>query len=159
MKTSLGNPGSRFCLLLAPFLAVGAAPLGAAEVGIAATQQLSFGAFVAGTGSVTMQPSGARSTSGSVVALAGDPGQAAQFAVSGDAGATYSITLPGNGTVSLSNGSSTMPINSFVSSPGASGVLSMDGTQVLSVGATLEVSDGQPAGAYSGSFSVIVNYN
>lgn len=133
--------------------------LGAAVIGIATTQPLSFGTFVAGAGSVTLQPSGARSTTGSVIALATDPGHAAQFSVSGDASAAYAITLPGNGTVVLSNGSSNMPVNGFVSSPASGGTLSGDGTSIVNVGATLEVADGQAPGAYSGSFTVTINYN
>lgn len=147
----------RFLLVLA--CVIGTTPLGAAVIGVATTQPLSFGKFVAGAGSVTLHPSGARSAGGSVVLLTSDPGQAAQFSVSGDAAATYAVTLPGNGSVVLSNGSSNMPVNGFVSSPASSGTLSGGGTQILNVGATLEIAAGQQPGAYSGSFNVIVDYN
>ena len=106
-----------------------------------------------------MTPSGARTTSGNVVTLSADPGQAAQFLVSGDPSTTYAITLPVDGTVVLSNGAIDMPVSGFVSDPAANGVLPGSGSQLLSVGATLHVAAGQPAGSYSGSFSVTVNYN
>lgn len=137
--------------------ALGTLPAAAAEVDLVPTQDLSFGAFVAGTGSVTIQPGGARSTSGGIVVLSSDPGQAGQFSATGDTGVSYAITLPADGTVFLSNGSSNMPVNGFVSSPASGGVFLS--TQVIAVGATLEVAEGQPVGAYSGSFTVIVNYN
>lgn len=159
MVTARAYPHNRCCFLLALVCVTGAPSLGAAEIGIAATQQLSFGKFVAGAGTVTVHPSGARSVAGSVVALDGDPGQAAQFTVSGDAAASYALTLPGNGIVMLSNGSSSMPVNGFASSPPSGGTLSGDGTRIVTVGATLEVGNGQPPGAYSGSFTVIVEYN
>lgn len=131
----------------------------AAEVQVSATQQLGFGSFTAGSGTVSVTPSGARTTTGNVVALSADPGQAAQFLVSGDPSMTYAITLPVDGTVTLSNGATDMPVNGFVSDPASSGVLPGSGSQVLSVGATLHVATDQPTGSYSGSFSVTVNYN
>lgn len=53
-----------------------------------------------------------------------------------------------------------MWLTNFTSQPsGAGGQLDGGGVQVLSVGATLEVGSSQTSGDYSGSFSVIVNYN
>lgn len=132
-------------------------PASAAEIALVPTRDLSFGAFVAGTGSVTIPAVGARSTSGGVVGFSSDGGSAAQFSVTGDEGATYAITLPADGTVLLGNGSSNMPVNRFVSSPSPGGTIFS--TQVISVGATLDVVDGQATGSYSGSFTVIVDYN
>ena len=87
-------------------------------------------------------------------------GAAAQFTVSGDANATYTVQLPGNDFVKLTGPGGDMLINDFVSSPsGAGGQLSAGGSQTLLVGATLNVASGQVAGQYSGSFSVIVDYN
>lgn len=132
-------------------------PAGAAEITLVPTRDLAFGAFVAGTGAVTIPAAGARSTSGGVIALSSDGGSAAQFSVSGDEGATYAISLPADGTVFLGNGGSSMPVNQFTSSPSPGGTFL--GTQVISVGATLDVVEGQATGSYSGSFTLVVDYN
>lgn len=145
--------------MLALACATGAAPLAAAPVSIVATQPLSFGKFVAAAGSVSVSPSGTRVTTGGVILLDSGPGQAAQFVVSGDASLTYAVTLPADGTVSMLQGADSMPVNGFVSSPAATGILSPGGSQILNVGARLDVSAGKPAGEYSGSFVVIVEYN
>lgn len=130
-------------------------------ISISNTQALAFGKFAAGSGgSVTIAPSGARSAMGGVALLSSSGGSAAQFTVSGDANFTYSISLPANGTVFLTNGGGqTMSLNNFSSSPGTVGQLSVMGNQTLSVGAALNVGNNQATGAYSGSFDVIVNYD
>ena len=146
------------------WLALAACLLGASAAQaqtLANTSGLSFGSFVAGAGgSIAVTTSGGRSKTGSVFLLSqGGISTAAQFTVSGTAGATYAITLPADGTVALSSGSNTMAVNSFVSFPSAMGTLSGGGTQLLSVGATLTVGNAQPPGSYAGSFSVTINYN
>lgn len=132
-----------------------------AVISLMNTQALAFGGFVAGSGgSVVVAPSGARSATGGVVLVASRAGAAAQFSVSGDPNFTYAISLPVNGTVTLSDGAGhSMNVNNFTSSPSVTGQLSGAGTQQLSVGATLAVGSNQPTGAYSGSFVVSVNYN
>lgn len=123
------------------------------------TQDLSFGAFAAGTGgTVTISPQSARTATGDVTLMTGgqfSQGSAASFDVSGTANATYQITLPADGTITLSgsNGGS-MSVSSFVSSPSGEGQLSSVGTQTLYVGATLGVGSNQAPGTYSGSFNV-----
>lgn len=129
----------------------------AVNIAISNTQALAFGKFAAGSGgSVTVTPGGARSASGGVVLLASGGGTAAQFSVTGDANATYTITLPD--AVTLASGGNSMAVNTFVSSPANPGTLSGSGTQTLNVGATLTVGANQPAGDYTGSFAVTVNY-
>lgn len=124
------------------------------------TQGLSFGAFAAqGGGTVTVAPgSGARSASGSVLLIASGPGAAAQFTVTGTADAGYTITLPPNGAVTLSNGSATMAVNAFLGVPSGTGQLGAGGSQFLSVGATLTVGSNQPPGNYTGVFTVEILY-
>jgi hypothetical protein len=135
------------------------APVAAQSIGN--TAQLSFGAFIAGSGgAVVVSPLGGRSRAGGVVLVGqGAVAGAAQFIINGAAFASYSITLPADNLVRLSNeNSQSMAVQSFVSSPGATGTLPAGGAQVLSVGATLAVGGGQAAGAYTGSFSVTLNY-
>ncbi len=50
-----------------------------------------------------------------------------------------------------------MALNTFTSSP-PNGTLSGGGMQLVQVGATLTVGNGQPAGNYAGTFSITVNY-
>lgn len=84
----------------------------------------------------------------------------ARFTVTGQAGYTYSITLPAS--VSLTGPGPAMTANAFVSNPTvALGGLLTGGTQTLYVGATLNVGASQTAGAYTtaAAFTVTVNYN
>lgn len=122
---------------------------------------LSFGAFTAGSGgTILVSSGGARSKTGSVLLVSqGGSAAAAQFTITGTPNAVFTISLPVDGTVLLSDGgSNTMALNSFVSSPSAVGTLSGGGSQLINVGATLTVGNQQVPGAYSGSFSVTVNY-
>ncbi len=80
--------------------------------------------------------------------------------VTGDPNVGYFIELPADNFVTLSGPGSDMKVTSFSSDPaGANGLLSAGGSQSLSVGGTLSIGNGQAPGSYSGSFSVIVNYN
>ena len=127
---------------------------------LVAAQPLSFGSFAAGTGgTVSISAAGARSKSSGVTLVSSASGAAASFNVSGNANAGYSITLPINGVVSLTNGANSMPVDNFTSSPASSGQLSAGGTQSLAVGATLSVGNAQASGSYSGTFNVTVEYN
>lgn len=154
---------TRFLPKTSLLLLVSIAPVVAAQepITIGNTRSLSFGSFVAGTGgTVILSPQGQRSITGSVTVLPSAPGHSAEFTVSGDPDATYFIDLPSDFSIMLTGPGSDMPLTSFTSEPlGAGGQLGSGGAQVLSVGATLEVGSGQASGDYSGSFSVIVNYN
>ena len=128
---------------------------------ITGVTNLSFGSFLAGSGgSVVISTGGARTQSGSVLLVGqGSGAAAAQFSVVGTANATYSITLPLDNTVVLSDGNgNTMTVNSFVSSPAATGTLSGGGNQVIRIGAALIVGPNQAPGSYAGSFNLTVNY-
>lgn len=131
------------------------------DITIENTRALSFGSFVAGNGgSVTVDTNGNRNAGGDVVLVPSSPGAHAQFTISGDPNTTYTIQLPGNDVVSLTGPGMDMFVNDFTSTPtGAGGQLGAGGSQVLSVGGTLDVGSGQAPGSYSGSFSVTVNYN
>lgn len=117
-------------------------------------------ASVAGT--VVLPPSGPRTTGGAGgVTLPANIGtvSAASFTVSGQANYSYAITLPSS--VSITDGTHTMTVNTFTSSPATTGTLSAGGSQTLTVGATLNVTAGQAAGTYTNAtgVSVTVNYN
>ena len=144
-------------LLLA--VAAAGAPASSSAQTISTVSNLTFGSFVAGTGgTLTVNPGGTRASTGAVVAVAhGTTFGAASFLVSGTRNASYTLTLPVNGTVFLSDGTHTMALNNFSVSP-PNGHLSGGGTQTIRVGATLTVGNGQPAGNYAGTYSLTVNY-
>lgn len=129
-------------------------------IAISKSADLGFGKFSAGTGgTIVLDTSGDRTASGGVVLLTGTGGAAATFDVTGDAGATYAITLPsGAETLTRTSGTETMSVASWVSAPAATGTLT-SGAETVSVGATLTVGNAQVAGEYSGSFNVAVEYN
>jgi hypothetical protein len=110
------------------------------------TVVLSSGSTRVGTSGVTL-PSSAGTVS------------AASFTVAGAPSYTYAISLPA--TAILTNGSHTMTINSFMSTPSGTGTLNSGGTQSLTVGATLSVGAAQSPGTYTnaGAVPVVVNYN
>lgn len=111
-------------------------------------------------GTVVLTPAGARSATGGVTLPAvNGTVTAASFTVDGQGTYTYAITLP-SADLTISSGSNTMVVNTFTSTPSATGALTA-GTQTLNVGATLNVSAAQAAGVYvSGTpFNVTVNYN
>lgn len=136
-----------------------------APITITNLQDMNFGnAAVAGAGTVSLDPDGLRiPTGGITLPVVTGTVAAAAFAVTGEGNSTYSITLPsGNYTITRLTGSETMTVNNFVSSPSvvAGGTLS-DGSQNITVGATLNVNSGQVPGVYTNAtgFDVTVNYN
>ena len=146
-----------FVVVLFPALFL---PLHAAEMTITNGSPLVFGTFSAGSGgTITVNTSGSCSAGGGVILVIADC-IAAEFTVTGDPSLTYLIELPADNFATLSGPGSDMTITGLVSDPaGANGLLSVGGSQNLSVGGTLNIGSNQAAGSYSGSFSVIVNYN
>jgi hypothetical protein len=131
-------------------------------IGITNTQELNFGnvAVSATGGTVVLSPAGVRSTTGGVTlpATAGTV-TVATFNVSGADGYTYAITLPA-AALTISSGGNNMTVDNFSSTPSGTGTLT-GGSEVLSVGATLNVAGSQPSGTYTSAtpFTVTVNYN
>jgi hypothetical protein len=128
------------------------------------TRGLDFGRFAAGTGGTVVlnAATGARTKTGSLILL--NSPSAAQATYNGpkstNGTGTLSVvnTLPANNTVQLSSGANHMYINNFVSSPATISSVPNGSGLVLSVGATLVVGSGQPAGNYTGSYNITVNY-
>ena len=124
---------------------------------------MNFGNIAVGTlgGTVVLAPAGGRTaTTVTLPAVIGTV-SAATFTVSGVGSSTYAITLPtGDYTITRLTGSETMTVNTFTSTPSATGTLA-GGTQTLAVGATLNVTGSQVAGTYTNAvgFPVTVNYN
>ena len=125
------------------------------------TRTLSFGRFVAGSGgSVTIAPNGARSRSGGVILINSAGSGSAGFNMAqlkGGAAKAVVVSMPANGTVSISNGASSMSVGNFVSDSGLVLELTSAGL-ILNIGATLTIAPNQAPGAYSGTFNLTVNY-
>jgi hypothetical protein len=126
------------------------------------TRGLDFGRFVAGTGgTITLSPAGVRSRTGGVLLLNSPTAGQAGFTVarSGNGGSNkaVAISVPANGSIRLSSGANSMAVNSFVNNPTAILAVPNGGTS-LSIGATLTVAPNQPAGTYTGSFPLTVNF-
>jgi hypothetical protein len=127
-------------------------------INILKTADLSFGNFMAGAGTVEVDIAGARTYTGAVVlASGGTAPSAAEFDVSGEPNATYTLTMPT--TLDLSNGANTMTATLVSSLGGSTGTLSGLGAQTLNIGGSLAVADGQASGTYSGTLNVSVDYN
>ena len=151
-----------------PFEAGAATAIGTATavvvrpLSVDASKPLVFGAIQSRTGVVRVAPNGERD--GDSSALVGAGASAGEVTIRGEANATYTVSGTGGTLVDMAGGAS-MAITDLrfadAATPEAeltTGVL-RDGVQVLKVGATLALSDGQETGSYAGSYVVTVNYN
>ncbi|MBE0661526.1 MAG: DUF4402 domain-containing protein [Bacteroidales bacterium] len=128
-------------------------------ISIEKIEDLAFGNIIASAtiGTVTVDVSNNRTQAGGAT-FPTVPGtiSSAEFTATGFSGAVYSITLPADGAIKLSGVGPDMELTAFVHN--AEEVLT-GGTETFQVGATLNVNADQAAGAYTGVFDVIVNYN
>ena len=132
-------------------------------IAIVDAQNLNFGEFAAGTGgTVVLTTGGAASATGDVV-LTGGTTTAAQFTVTGQADASFSIGVADD-DLTHTDGVTTMALATTHDLDGtsqnnpASGTLTL-GTQTIYVGGTLTVGNAQTTGVYSGTITATVNYN
>jgi hypothetical protein len=139
------------------------------------TADMYFGNIVAGTsaGTVILAVNDTRTKTGDVILPTATPGTitSAKFTTTGLANATYAITLPSsinlstNGDNGNGNGhgnphnDNDMIVNGFNSIPAINAGVLTDGSQDISVGATLNVNANQAPGEYQGTFNVTVCYN
>ena len=138
-------------------------------IGITKNTDMHFGnvavSSTAGTVLMTASLTPTRTASGGVTlpkTASGTP-TAAKFTVTGQGTYTYEITVPETAFTldEDGEGTDTMTVDAFTSTPSATGTLAADGTEIVYVGATLNVKASQVAGAYSNAtgFVVTVNYN
>jgi len=131
-----------------------------APIAIAKNVDMNFGnvAVNATAGTVVLANDGSRSQTGGVTlpAVTGTV-TAAQFTVTGTSGYAYTFTVPAIATT-VSNGTDNMTITNFTSN--SLGLLT-GGTEIVKVGATLNVGASISAGLYTSAtpFIVTVNYN
>jgi hypothetical protein len=132
-----------------------------AALSIIKNVDLSFGTMTIPTAATTVivAPDGTRTSTGNITLLAQAPlTTASSYSVTGDPGATYTITLPASTTIL--NGTQQMTVNNFTSSKTNNGsTIGTGGTDSFTVGATLNLNNAQASGTYTGSFNVTVNYN
>jgi hypothetical protein len=133
---------------------------------ITKTSDMNFGNLAvnatSGTLGLTAAATPTRTPAGGVSLMGGGTVAAATFTVSGLLNATYAITLPADGAVTLTGPGTAMALTGFVSTPTvvAGGNLGGTGSQTLYVGAVLNVAASQATGSYSSAnFNVTVNYN
>lgn len=124
-----------------------------AAISIANVSDLDFGTAPAGDAAKTVAPG------------TSEDAENGSFTVSGAANTAYTITLPADGTVTMTTGgggaNETIAVSTFTSSPaaGSNGLLSGTGTQNLYVGATrAALGAAQVAGNYTATYTVTVVY-
>jgi hypothetical protein len=129
------------------------------------TSQMNFGRFSPGPqgGEIILTPESNVSVIGSVYKGPG-PVNAASFYVTGDAGASYTITLPSKPVLLTHiSDAKTMQVKDWVSvpSPGIGAGRLQNGFQEVYVGATLEVGtlNDNPVGIYTGSYTITFDFN
>ena len=131
---------------------------------------LFFGDIVASVtgGNVVLNPvDDTRTATGGLTLVGPDPFHSALITVTGQALRTFAITLPANGTVTLTGPGTAMPVNAFTAAVGATALTApftralsaTPGTLAFKVAGTLVVGANQTVGDYAGTFPVTVAYN
>jgi hypothetical protein len=137
-------------------------------IAITKAADLVFGKFAPGAGgTVTVSTSGARTASGTILSAVGSSPTAAQFDVTGDNDATYSIDWSGDIELTDPASLETMALTRIseltaggaVSGEVTEGTLSAGGVQSIFLGGVLTVGATQAAGDYAGDVTVTVEYN
>ncbi len=127
-------------------------------ISITKNVDLNFGNIAAASTAFTVEldESGTRTSNGGTGTLPSVTGTvtAAEFTASGLTGATYAVTLPSS--ITITDGTNNMTVDDFNSN---ATLTLTGGSETFNVGATLNVGANQVAGAYTGTFNVVVNYN
>jgi hypothetical protein len=129
------------------------------------TSQMNFGKFSPGPlgGLIILTPQSTISVMGSIARGSGIQ-NAASFYVTGDINTSFSINLPKTpATLTNTTSTKTMFVSNWMSvpSPGPGAGKLQDGFLSVYVGATLEVGPmtDNPAGIYTGSYSITFDFN
>jgi hypothetical protein len=120
---------------------------------------LDFGTVIASStsGTVTIPPDGSvRQVTGGVTEVMSAPGSRAQFAGAGSAGEPVSLFLAPPASIKDTAGDS-MPISMSLETTS----VTIDPTRAffVGVGGTVSVAANQPDGLYTGTFTVLAQYN
>ena len=133
------------------------------------THALDFGTMSVPSGAVNVQLTTSTNRIPSIPAniqlflIAPFPANAA-YTVLGYPGAAYTISLPPDNLVTITEGTTPMHVDGFMAKTASAGVDGLTGTldgsgnDSFVVGGTLKLISGQPIGLYTGTFDVTVNY-
>ncbi len=130
----------------------------AKPIGITKTADLTFGSVVVDNvnpGTVAISSAGVLTCD--AILLCFGTFSDGRFSVSGEPNLVYVTTMPGK--ILITDGVVTMEVDGFVDSISGQGTLDANGNDTFTVGAFLLVEQNQPEGFYTGTFTVIVNYN
>ncbi len=127
-------------------------------------QGMHFGTMTAPStvATVILATDNSRTKTGTFNLLAGpEHAYAGSYDLQGELGATYTITLPASATITHTDLTTTMTVNTFVCSYAglASTLDAGTGQDNFKVGATLHMASGQKAGVYAGTYTVTCDYN
>jgi len=134
-------------------------------IAVSVGSNLNFGSVLrplSGTGTVSLSPSGQRSFTNGVIGLATPTAQAASYTITGEGGQLVSVSIPPSFVMTRSGGSETLTVataNDLVSSPILSNNLGKGGTYTFDVGGSFPLDSSAVLGAYTGTFSVTVQYD
>jgi len=125
---------------------------------------LVFGSVVrpaSGSGTVVINDStGARTLTGGVVALSTPTPSKAAYTVTGEGGQSFSLSIPTSFAMTTTGGSVTVTLTSTATgSQTLSSSIGSAGTFGFSIGGSLPVASTTKDGAYTGTFTVSVQYN
>lgn len=133
------------------------------SLAITKTADLRFGVVArprSGSGTVTINPvSGARTVSGGVAEMPGEPFGPARFMITGEGGQAFSVSVPGNIQLSGPTNLNVQPTTNLPASPVLPGAVGAPGAFELRVGGSFPVANGSLIGVYSGNWTVTVDYN
>ena len=109
---------------------------------------------VYGAGTVTITPNGTRVSTGNVQ-FKDEYQSGGRFSIKGSPKGVYKVQTPTDATVT--NGKTTLQLTDFTVSP-ETGVLDDTGKGVVSVGCTIEITDGFTSGSYTGKYTITCSY-
>jgi hypothetical protein len=127
---------------------------------LARTADLAFGDIIAGptAGTVVVSTAGARSATGGVTLGRSTGVSAGQFTLNGEPAASYNLTVSPSPITLTSSAGNTMTVTPVTTSLASSGSLPATLPVALQLGGTLNVGANQPAGNYTGTFTLTVGY-
>jgi hypothetical protein len=135
-------------------------------ISLSKTADLSFGKIIrpsTGSGTVTLSAAGVRTVTGTgAVAIASPAPTRAAFSVSGEGGQAVTVTIPA--TFTMTSGANTLTVTTASTGGGAQTLSSNLGNAgsnptAINVGGSFPMTSATPTGAYTGTFTVTVQYN
>lgn len=157
-RASLPSIGRAIMVMIMLTVLPGEAVSQGRPIKVTLVQNLDFGIIGAtnDTGTVTIQPGGAKLLSAGLLDLGGISAPAI-FLIQGEKNRNFSITLPVNATITLPGGPSAV-LTDFQSNPSITGTLNQQGQATVAVGATMNIVPSLWEGVYTDPFDIIVSY-